>query len=265
MVLTERDEGPFYFRGRAYVRRPEPMHFPSEGPLPWEGPQPVPETGRHLLLRTALFLALRHAFQERALVTSEQFVYWDPTDCTQCLAPDVAVRLGGPSEPIDVWKAWELGAPHVALEIASNHDRSKAERDRKLQRYRRAGVQEVVWFDPEDSAVALRLFDLLDGDLVERDSTVPEARRSATLGLYWTVNDDPILGRTLGAAWDATGLSPLPTPEEAERQEKEIERRAKEIERQAKETERQAKEMEREAKEAALRRIRELEAELARK
>lgn len=244
MVLANRDEGPYLARGRLYVRRPEPVHFPAELPLPDDGGELVPETGRHLLLRTGLFLTLRHAFGGRALVSSEQFVYWDPTDSGQCVCPDVAVRVGGPSEPVDVWRTWELGAPHVVIEIVSDHDRSSRERDRKLQRYRRAGVAELVWFDARDSTRPIRLFDSFDGDMVERTISESHALRSDALGVYWTVVPDAVLGPTLRPARDAKGDDLLPTPEEEERQIREEERRAKET---------------------ALARVRELEALLARK
>ena len=71
-----------------YVRPPVPLVFPSE--------QEVPETKRHLKLRTLLFELLELAFAERAAIGCDQFVYWDPTDPKACLAPDAFVRLGQP-------------------------------------------------------------------------------------------------------------------------------------------------------------------------
>ena len=226
------------------MRPPAPLHFPVEAA--------VPETRRHLLLRTALFFSLRHAFGERAVLSSDQFLYWDPTDPTQCLAPDVAVRLGVAPAELDVWKTWELGAPEVAVEIVSQHDRAERVFEDKLERYRRAGIGEVVRFDPEQPAKPLRLFDLHDGDLVERVlEPGGEAYRCDALGLYWVVRGDRELGPALRLARDAAGVELILTPEEAERA--------------GKEAERVEKEAERAEKQAAQARVRELEAELARR
>jgi hypothetical protein len=79
--------------------------------------------------------------------------------------------------------------------------------------------------------------------------------RSPLLDAYLVVVHE---GRKLRIAEDQAGTRFWTTPEETERA-------AKEAERAAKEAERAAKEAERAEKEAALARIRELEAELARK
>src|SRR5437773_596796 len=96
-------------RERRYVREPRAIRFPTEAE--------VPETKRHLEVRTALYQILKHALGERALIGSDQFVYWDPTDPSECLAPDAFVRLGARDELFDSWKTWERGAPHLAVEI----------------------------------------------------------------------------------------------------------------------------------------------------
>jgi len=226
-------------REHAYLRPPEPRHFPVEAP--------VPETLRHLELRTALYLSIRLELRGRATVSSDQFVYWDPTDPEQCLAPDVAVRRGSPAASLDVWKTWELGAPELAVEIVSEHDRPEQQARQKLERYRRAGVAEIARFDAEHPTAPLRLFDLRGGDLVERDLRAPEAFHCDTLDLYWTVRDDAEIGLTLRLARDPNGKDLVPTPEEAMQ------------------VERAEKEAERAAKEEALLRVRELEAELSRR
>jgi hypothetical protein len=41
--------------------------------------------------------------------------------------------------------------------------------EEKLERYRQAGIAEVVRFDPEARERSLRLWDLLDGDLVAEE------------------------------------------------------------------------------------------------
>jgi hypothetical protein len=253
---------PVVARGRRYVRAPAPLVFPVAAD--------VPETETHRLLVNLLYAIVRHAFAARALISSDQFLYWDPTDPKKCLAPDVAVRKGKrEGGPLRSWKTWLLGAPELGVEIVSHSDERELALEEKLARYRQAGILEVVRFDPEDAEQPLRLWDLIDGDLVERELGAPEALFCDALGLYWCVVGDPELGPALRLAHDAMGESLLPTGEEAERAAKEAERTAKEVERTAKEVERAAKEAavaEREKavveRDAALARLAELEAEL---
>jgi Uma2 family endonuclease len=233
---------------RRYVRPPEPLHFPVE--------EKVPETKLHRLRANLLYEVVARAFRGRALVACDQFVYWDPTDPKKRLAPDLAVRGGvHEGERLDSWKTWRLGAPHVGVEIVSRHDESDRVFDEKLERYRQAGILEVVRFDPEDSERPLRLWDLFDGDLVERELGRPEALLCDALGLYWFVSSDAELGSVLRLAVDSAGQALLPTAAEAERA-------AKEAERAAKEAERAAKEAALAERDGALARVAELEAEL---
>ena len=192
--------------GRRYLRTPVRIDFPVE--------ELVPETGVHLELRTALFLVLRGELAGRAFVGSEQFLYWDPVDPRQCLAPDVMVRLGAPDAPVRCWKVWEGGAPHVAVEIASSSDAPEPTWSEKLERYRRSGVQEVVRFDPENDDLPLRLWDRVEGDLVERDLSHATAHLSEALALHWCVAPDARLGRRLVLSRDASGTEVLLTPDE---------------------------------------------------
>jgi hypothetical protein len=67
----------------------------------------------------------------------------------------------------------------------------------------------------------LRLWDNVDGDLVERDLSDPEALRCDALGAYWTVFPHPELGRALRLARNPDGSDLLPTAEEAAHAEKE--------------------------------------------
>jgi hypothetical protein len=60
----------------------------------------------------------------------------------------------------------------------------------------------------------LRIWDRMDGDLVERDLSSPESRLCDTLGLYWHVRADPILVRALRLTRDADGNDLVLTPEE---------------------------------------------------
>ena len=63
----------------------------------------VPETKRHLELRTLLYQFLKLAFSERAAIGRDQFVYWDPSDPRACLAPDGFLRFG---EVNDLFPSW---------------------------------------------------------------------------------------------------------------------------------------------------------------
>ena len=200
----------------------------------------MPETRRHLGLRTALFQILEAAFADRATIGSEQFVYWDPTDPKACCAPDVMLRLGEKDTPFDSWKVWERGAPQLAIEIISASDADYAPWERKLERYRHVGVRELVRFDPDDVEEPFRVWDLADGVAVERDRASPGFLECRTLGAFFCLRQDDALGIMLRLARDAEGTELLPTPQEA----------------------RQGAEQARLAAEA---RVRELEAELARR
>lgn len=179
-----------------YVRAPVPVHFPSEAQ--------VLESKRHLLLRTLVYQFLDPAFAQVAAIGCDQFVYWDPTDPRACLAPDAFVRFGDPDDLFSSWKTWERGAPHVAVEIISDTDRGEAIWQEKLHRYRRLGVAELVRFEPDSSEPPLRIWDLVGGDLVERE--IQEQRsESAILPGFWLTIEQPGLGLTLRLSHDERG------------------------------------------------------------
>ena len=238
---------------RRYLRAPVPVHFPES--------ESVPETGVHLRLRTALWSMLRYTLGDRAMVGSDQFLYWDPTDPKQCLAPDVLVWLGAPDRPFATWKVWERGAPHLAVEIVSDSDAGDRPWVRKFEAYQRSGVRELVRFDPEDADHPLRLWDRIEGDLVEREVSKQELERSDVLGLYWLVDWSAELGRMLRLSHDPAGTERLLADDERSR----FEAQARQAETQARQAEAQARQAEAEARAIAEARIRELEAELARR
>jgi Uma2 family endonuclease len=216
------DGAPFERDGYRSYQAPRAQHFPSE--------EKVPEGKQHLKLRTALYQILELAFGARHGVGSDQFVYWDPTDPRRCLAPDAFVRLGGPSDVFRIWKVWERGAPHVAVEIISATERD-VDQEAQLARYRQMGVAELVRFDCDDPERPLRVWDRTDEDLVERTLERPTSAECRPLGIYWVVVEDPELGRALRPAHDAEGSELLPTPVEHERREREkAESRVRELE-----------------------------------
>lgn len=209
-----------------YLREPQPLVFPVC--------EPMPETRRHLEVRTALYQSLKAAFRDVAVLGSEQFVYWDPTDPKACCAPDVMVRLGERDAPFDSWKVWERGAPHLAVEIISDSDSSETAWSEKLERYRKVGLRELVRFDADAKERPLRIWDFQEGDLVERDSNAAEFSFSSVLGAYFCVRPEPEVGLTLRLARDAQGAELFLTHEEAqkaaEQREKVAEQRIRELE-----------------------------------
>jgi len=236
--------------GARYLRAPVPLHFPSE--------ETVPESKRHLILRTALFQTLWLALEGRYAIGSDQFVYWNASDPGLRLAPDVFVSTSQRDCVFDSWKTWERGAPDLAVEIISDSDSSAAEWERKLARYLQAGIQELVRFDPDEApGRRLRVWDRIEGDLVER--AVDRDRAACqTLGLHWIALDHGELGAELRVARDEAGSVLLPTPDEE---------RARQQGRAAEQEKRAAEQEKRAAEEARLRagaeqRVAELEARL---
>lgn len=140
-------------------------------------------------------------------------MYWDPTNPRACLSPDAFVRFGAKDEHFRSWKVWERGAPHVAVQIISDSDASELSWDEKLERYRRLGVSELVWFDPESLTHPLRVWDFVGDDLLERRLLEPLAQ-SRHLGCYWLPIEEPNGGLTLRLSRDEHGLQLLPTPAE---------------------------------------------------
>src|SRR5580658_2366156 len=107
--------GPGFRHGRyRYKTAPTDLYFPTE--------EKVPEEPRHLVNRTALWQSACDALADRAIVGSDQFLYWDPTNPNRRLAPDLLIKLGGPGVPPPAWKIWINGYPDVAAEIISPSD-----------------------------------------------------------------------------------------------------------------------------------------------
>lgn len=193
---------------RVYLKTPEPIHFPSE-----DSPEEhVGETKRHLEARTTLYVLLSQAFAKSA-VGSEQFVYWDAGDPRKCLSPDVFVKLRAPNETFDNWKIWERGAPDLAVEIVSASDRRDLDWEEKLERYQASGINEVVRFDAAQRSTKLRVWDRVDGELLERAPDSDTFCECATLALWWVLVPSE-LGLLLRLSRDREGKELLPTPSE---------------------------------------------------
>jgi hypothetical protein len=206
-----------------YRNRPSPVEFPTDIGLN--------ETRRHYELRTALFQLVKLALADRASIGSEQYIFWNGADPTRRLAPDLFVRLGIPDRLFASWKTWERGAPEVAVEILSDGDSTELAWDTRLRGYHELGIEELVRFDPIAPVDTLRIWDRVDGDLVEGMIHDPLLAESAVLRMTWVVTQDPVLGRMLRLGRDAAGTDLLPTPVEHEARLRGVaERRVKELE-----------------------------------
>ena len=242
MAMSEIRSGDF-----EYVRPLRPLHFPVEAK--------VPESQRHLELRTALYQLLAFHLEGRATVGSDQFLYFDASDPKACLAPDVYLQLRADGPEIDSWKTWERGTPDLAVEIASRSDAPDEPWQRKLHRYHRLGVRELVLFN-QRAAQKLRIWDYVEGDLAERKLVAGAPAPCVVLGLWWVTASDQRWGPMLRLAHDAEGRNLVPT-----RLETEI--AARQAEAEARPAEAEARQVEAEARRAAEARVRELEQTLA--
>jgi len=205
MVVTTPSRTPDPHAVPRYLRAPVPVHFPVS--------ERVPESKRHLRQRTTLWQILERAFRDHAAIGCDQFVYWDPTDPRQCLAPDAFVRLGVPDDQFRSWKVWERGAPDVAVEVLSSIDERDRDLEAKIEKYRRLGVRELVVFDPEQNPPSLRVWESVDGDLVER-SVEGHLAPSRCLPATWVIVPDAESGALLRLSRDPEGKDLLPTPDD---------------------------------------------------
>lgn len=197
-----------YLRGHLYVRPTKPIVFPTSSE------DYVGETRRHLDNRTALYLALQDVFAGTATIGSDQFVYWNPKNKKLCLCPDIMVKLGVPDSPFDVWNTWEGGTLDLGVEIVSKSDLHDHPWEAKLERYKAAAVREVVRFDRENPEQPLRIWDRVDGELVERAAGDRSFHSCRALGLWWTIATKGKT-RVLRLARDQEGADLLATPSEA--------------------------------------------------
>jgi Uma2 family endonuclease len=236
-------EQPIELAAAVSLRASAPLCFPVE--------ETVPETKRHLELRTLLYQVLKLSFADRAAIGCDQFVYWDPTDPRACLAPDAFVRFGEADHLFRSWKVWERGAPQVAVEIISDADERDRDWQAKLEKYRRLGVTELVRFDPESIDQPLQIWDFFEGTLVERDLALPAGAQSRCLPGFWLTVQQSGIGLALRLSHDEEGERLYPNPAEQEAEARRVESAAHLA-------------AESRARDAAERRIRELEEQLRR-
>jgi Uma2 family endonuclease len=186
-----------------------PLHFPEFGE--------VPESKRHLKVRTLLFELLELAFADRAAIGSDQFVYWDPTNPRVCLAPDAFVKLDQPNDLFGSWKTWQRGVPELGVEVVSDFDDPDREWNQKLTRFNELGVLELVRFDPRLEPPRLQIWDRRDGSLIERD-LAQQGAQSLVLPGFWCAVSDAKIGPTLRLSRDPYGADLYLTEAEQLRQ-----------------------------------------------
>jgi hypothetical protein len=189
-------------------------------------------------------------------VGADQFVYYRQYHPKKVIAPDLYVLPGvPPGRRVKSWKVWETGiVPSFALEVVSSNDVEKDYRE-GLERYAELGVAEVLLFDPDyrrspDRVRWQRYCTRKARGFVQVQVSNADRMRSSVLGCFLRVVGEGDAAR-LRLATGPRGDTLVLLPDEEERA--------------AKEKERAAKEKERAAKEAALARVAELEALLAKK
>ncbi|MBX3205167.1 MAG: Uma2 family endonuclease [Labilithrix sp.] len=210
-------------RSLQHVRPVVPLDFPSSEPES----EHMGQGGRHYRMCKALYEILRAAAGDEHTVSSDAFVYFDAGDPNRKLAPDGAVKLGIRQHDFDSWKTWESGAPELAFEILSPSD--SPERwtfEDKLLRYRALGVTELVVFHADgEHGARLRVWDRIDGDLVERTVT-GEATPCLTLDAHLVVGPLDDLAACVRLAHDSDGRRLYPTETEARLREADARRQA---------------------------------------
>lgn len=184
----------------------------------------MPVSTRHHALCDALYELLRKAIGPDNTAASDAFVYFDASNPARALAPDAFAKFGISQHHFESWKAWEKGTPELAFEVLSPSD--SPERwtfEEKLRRYRALGVQELVVYHADGKPGSrLRVWDRIDGDLVER---VVEGERTPCVMLDLTLVVAPVEELVgLRFARDPEGRDLLLTDAEALRVESEARR-----------------------------------------
>ena len=193
---------------------------------------------------------------EPTFVGKDQFIYYKQFHPECVVAPDIYVLPGvKPGRRVKSWKVWEERiVPSFALEVVATKDPDKDYREAVI-RYQALGVEELLIFDPDhrrsrDRVRWQRYGKVKRRGFVQLETSNADRIRSTVLGCFMRVVGSGEATR-LRLFTGPTGDVLFPTQEEAERA--------------ARDAERAAKETERTAKEAALARVAELEALLAKK
>jgi hypothetical protein len=175
-------------------------------------------------------------------VGADQFIYYERFHPKKVVGPDLYVLPGvPPGKRIKSWKVWKTGiVPSFALEVVASDEPEKDYVD-VIDRYDELGIDELVLFDPDharsdDRVRWQRYRRLKTRGFVQVESTNGDRIRSRVLGCFLRVVGTGDAAR-LRLGTGPTGDDLVPTEAEAERA----------------------------AKEAALQRVAELEALLAKR
>jgi len=236
-----------------------PTLTPTELYFPESDGQPMGETGFHVATILHLIGVLQAFFRKRndVLVSGNQFMYWEPDDPSQVVAPDVYVIFGVASPtPRRTIKTWVEGkAPDVVFEITSRKTKSE---DIRLKRalYEELGVREYFLFDPENDYLRppLQGFKLVSGRYVPLSG---ETLHSELLGVELRVVEGEL--RLFNAATGELLLDEAESAEKIDEQAELIEEQTEKIEKQTEKIEEQATQLD-----EARRRAEDAEAEAAR-
>jgi Uma2 family endonuclease len=144
-------------------RSPESWRFPMIQPLvtdastviyPDSDGQPMADNTKQFRWIVVIKENLELLFAERSDVFVAGDLLWYPVEGDNAIrqAPDVMVVFGRPKGDRGSYKQWEEAdlAPQVVFEILSPGNRLTA-MAKKLQFYRRYGVEEYYVYDPEDN------------------------------------------------------------------------------------------------------------------
>lgn len=213
--------------------------------------QRMPNSAWHGFLLGLILQSLRWFFreEERVSVEGDMFVYYEQGNPARCVGPDVFVVRGAPKRWRRNWLAWNEGVPQLVIELLSESTRAR-DTGEKFRLYRDTlRVREYFLFDPDGGLLTPRLQGFrLDGNQYVAIAPVDGRLPSEVLGLHLQQDEDEL------RFWDPTTAAWVPT--DAERAEQEAERADEEAAR-AEDAIARA--------EAAEKRLRELEAELARR
>jgi hypothetical protein len=249
------------------------LKLPSPEPRPRRGPDPTfypieEKVGEDSLQR--LILELLRPLIERwfvlrgkpTFVGADQFIYYKRLHPSKVVAPDIYVLPGVPPDRrVQSWKTWQTGVvPSLAIEVVTSADPEKDYREAP-ERYAELGVDELIIFDPDfqkhDDRVRWQRYRKLKRGFAQIEATNADRVRSRALGCFLRVVGEGDMAR-LRLGTGPAGDVLVPTEAEAERA-------AKEAALATAGAERAAKEAALAAKEAALQRVAELTALLAKR
>jgi Uma2 family endonuclease len=211
---------------------------------PSEREEKMPQTEWHRILLGLLLQSLQWHYraEPRVVATGDMFVYWRPGDNTAFVAPDVFVSLDAERRLRRRWLTWQDGSLDCVIELLWDSTVG-SDLGEKVEVYRdELGVREYFVFDPEGGLMTPRLrgYRLVGGEY-EAIEASDGRLASEVLGLHLEQRGNEV------RLWDPVTQSIVPT--DGERAEAEA----------------AARQAEAAARQAAEQRIRELEAELARR